>query len=55
MIKSPCVGICEMNLENIFCKGCGRSIHQITNWIFYSEKQKKEIVENIKKNSKNIS
>ena len=49
MIKSPCVGICEMNLENNFCKGCGRSSHQITNWIFYSEKQKKEILARNKK------
>lgn len=49
MIKSPCVGICVMNLERMFCKGCGRSTKQITNWINYTDKQKNEIIENIKK------
>jgi|TARA_B110000208_G_C11695699_1_gene403988 uncharacterized protein len=49
MTKSPCVGICNMSLEGNFCKGCGRSIDQITHWTDYNDKQKKEIIENIKK------
>ena len=49
MVKSPCVGICVMNLEGNFCKGCGRTIDQITHWINYTDEQKKEIIKNIKK------
>jgi len=40
MTKSPCVGICYMSLEGNFCKGCGRSIDQIANWLVYTDKQK---------------
>ena len=49
MTKSPCVGICNMSLEGNFCKGCGRSIDQIANWLVYTDKQKNEIIKNIKK------
>jgi len=41
-----------MSLEGNFCKGCGRSIDQIVNWLVYTDKQKKEIIENIKKEKK---
>jgi len=52
MTKSPCVGICNMSLEGNFCEGCGRSIDQIAYWLVYTDKQKKEIIENIKKEKK---
>lgn len=52
MIKSPCVGICEMNSSSDFCKGCGRSIDHITNWLKYTDDEKIEIMNSIKKNSK---
>jgi len=43
-----------MSLEGNFCEGCGRSIDQIAYWLVYTDKQKKEIIENIKK-EKNLS
>jgi len=49
MTKSPFVGIYNMGLEGNFCKGCDRSIDQIAHWTDYNDKQKKEIIENIKK------
>tara|TARA_B110000967_G_C18885189_1_gene563564 strand:+ start:2096 stop:2272 length:177 start_codon:yes stop_codon:yes gene_type:complete len=49
MVKSPCVDVCEINSENNFCKGCGRSIDQITQWMSYTEKERNLIIENIKK------
>lgn len=55
MIKSPCNNICKMDLKNNFCIGCGRSIYQITNWSFYSEKERKKIIKNIKNKFKNIT
>ena len=55
MIKSPCNNICKMDLKKNFCIGCGRSIDQITNWSFYSQKERNKIMENIKKEFKNIT
>lgn len=53
MIKSPCIEICEMNSKSNFCKGCGRSIDQITNWLKYTDNEKIKIIGSIKKNLKN--
>lgn len=41
-ISTPCVRICKLK-ENI-CTACGRTSEQIKNWLFYSEKQRKEIM-----------
>lgn len=31
-LPSPCVGICEMNEESGFCRGCYRTIEEIAGW-----------------------
>mgnify|MGYP004003747849 FL=1 len=51
MFKSPCINICEIDLETSFSLGCGRSLNQITNWINYTEKEKNNIIKNLKKNN----
>jgi len=55
MIKSPCINICDIDVENNTCKGCGRSINQITQWVNYTDKERSEIISNIKNNSKKLS
>ena len=52
MIKSPCINVCDIDFKNNICKGCGRSIIHITNWINYTDKERSEIIRGIKKNSK---
>jgi len=54
MIKSPCIEVCKMDIENNYCLGCGRSINQLTNWTNYTEKEKNEIINNLKKMSTKI-
>ncbi len=54
MIKSPCIGVCEIDPVNNFCKGCGRTIHQITNWTIYTEKEKRDIIANLKENPRKL-
>ena len=51
MVKSPCIEVCKMDIENNYCLGCGRSINQLTNWTNYTEKEKNEIINNLKKMS----
>ncbi len=51
MNKSPCIGICKMSLKDDFCKGCGRSLNQISNWSNYNDEEKKDIIKNLKKNN----
>ena len=46
------MGLCELDRNGEFCKGCFRSIDEITNWKMFSEKKKKEILKLLKKRKK---
>ena len=50
--ESPCVGLCELNSTGVFCKGCLRTINEITNWKKFSERKKKNIFKLLKKRKK---
>ena len=54
MIDSPCTDICTTDLESDLCIGCGRNLNEIANWLFFTEKQKKIVLQDLKRrNSKN--
>lgn len=50
--NSPCVGLCELEKNGDICKGCFRTIDEITNWKMFSEKKKKQILKLLKKRKK---
>ena len=50
MIKSPCNNIYTTDPLSGLCVDCGRSHEEIGNWIGYSNKQKKQVLNEIKKN-----
>ena len=54
MIDSPCNDICTIDSESGLCIGCGRTPSEITNWIYYSDNQKKIILNSLKKRRNNI-
>ena len=43
---SPCKKICKIK-KNV-CIGCGRSKEQISNWLKYSNNQRKKIMKELK-------
>lgn len=45
MVESPCIGICHIGKEHQFCEGCFRSEEEISQWITFSDEQKKEILQ----------
>ena len=45
-VKSPCKNICR--IEDGLCIGCLRTSMEISNWQTYTDKEKKEILEEIK-------
>ena len=47
MIHSPCNDICTIDPENGLCMGCGRTSEEIANWVFFSEKQKKQVLKTL--------
>ena len=42
MIESPCNDVCTTDPESGLCIGCGRTVDEISNWLYYSDKQKKK-------------
>lgn len=43
---TPCVRICK--LSDDVCIGCKRTTEEISNWFWYEDKQKLEIMEQLK-------
>ena len=36
---SPCIGICTTLYDEV-CQGCGRTLHEVSNWVFLSDEEK---------------
>ena len=47
---TPCINICR--LEGDRCVGCGRTMQQIANWIYYTDEQRQQIVDEVFNNDK---
>ena len=45
-MNSPCIKECRLDSNDI-CKGCGRTIEQITNWWDFTNKQRDDIMNNL--------
>ncbi|RJP57248.1 MAG: DUF1289 domain-containing protein [Ignavibacteriales bacterium] len=44
---SPCNNICKLDNSSSICIGCGRTSEEITNWIFYSDEKRVEIMNSL--------
>jgi len=42
MVDSPCIGICSTLFDDV-CKGCGRTIIEVSNWVAMSAEEKKQV------------
>jgi len=54
MVESPCIGICHISKEHQFCEGCFRSEEEISQWITFSDEQKKEILQSVTQRQINL-
>ena len=46
-VLTPCLGICRINRRSQLCEGCCRSAVEVAEWLFYSNEQKREIMEQL--------
>lgn len=44
---SPCVALCSTLYDDI-CRGCGRTVLEVANWVFLDEVEKAEIWQRIR-------
>ena len=49
-IASPCIGVCMLQKVNniTLCTGCKRTPYEIRNWTILSDKERKEIMSELK-------
>ncbi|MEK9722564.1 MAG: DUF1289 domain-containing protein [Rhodospirillaceae bacterium] len=45
-VDSPCIGICELNLEADCCKGCFRTRDEVASWSMVDDDERRTILEN---------
>lgn len=43
---SPCVAVCSTLFDEI-CRGCGRTVMEVSNWVFMTEPEKDAVWERI--------
>lgn len=43
---SPCVAVCSTLFDDV-CRGCGRTVMEVANWVFMGDAEKKDVWERI--------
>lgn len=44
---SPCIGVCTTLYDEI-CQGCGRTLAEVSNWVFFSQEEKDTVWKRIR-------
>ena len=44
MVPSPCTKVCEIDAPTGWCRGCGRSLQEIGDWLYAGDAEKRAIV-----------
>jgi|Marorgknorr_s2lv_1036017.scaffolds.fasta_scaffold340219_2 uncharacterized protein len=52
MVDSPCNDVCTTDPESGLCIGCGRTQKEIANWLYFTDKQKKMVLDVLKSRNK---
>ena len=46
-VPSPCIGLCILDPETGFCKGCIRTIEEIGAWIGLDDEQRRDVLRRV--------
>lgn len=44
---SPCIGVCTTLYDEI-CQGCGRTLSEVSNWVFLNQEEKDQVWKRIR-------
>jgi len=42
---TPCIGVCQVRDNR--CQGCGRTLEEIGQWIYYSDQEREAVMERL--------
>jgi uncharacterized protein len=48
LMETPCIDICQIDQQSRLCRGCGRSIDEITMWGSMSDAERRRIMGELK-------
>lgn len=43
-VPSPCISVCAIEESSGFCKGCKRTVQEVSMWLYMSEEEKARVV-----------
>ena len=47
MIESPCVGECVIDAASRYCRGCYRTLDEISFWVRYTPEVRKRVMQQL--------
>ena len=51
--STPCIGVCQYDNEDI-CRGCFRTLDEISNWALMTEDERKEIMKKLDERAESL-
>ena len=51
--STPCIGVCKYGNEDI-CRGCFRTLDEISNWALMTEEERKEIMKKLNQRAESL-
>jgi len=51
--STPCIGVCQYDNEDI-CRGCFRTLDEISNWALMTEEERKEIMKKLDERAESL-
>ena len=51
--STPCIGVCQYDNEDI-CRGCFRTLDEISNWALMTEEERKEIMKKLNQRAESL-
>ena len=51
--STPCIGVCQYVNEDI-CRGCFRTLDEISNWALMTEEERKEIMKKLDERAQSL-
>ena len=51
--STPCIGVCQYDNEDI-CRGCFRTLDEISNWALMTEEERKKIMKQLDERAESL-
>lgn len=46
-VVSPCVGVCYLDASSGYCRGCMRTMEEISRWIYLDDEARRRVIDQL--------